>query len=464
MATDYLNALGVGAGLDTVALVSAIVDAEIAPKQSSIETRLADAEVKISGMASLKSAMQTLQSAYETLNDAREFDFSYLSNTNPSAVSVIANGEDTQVGSQSIVVHQLAQGDIRVSNTVADKTADLGAGGETFTFTVAGEQTSISLNAGDSLEDLAAAINDSSAAVNARIVEVEAGSYRLFIQSDATGDANAITIDSDITALQLGLDANHAQQSQNAELSFNGVAVSRSSNLVNDLVPGLTLNLLQAGDAETTLEIGRDDGAAATAVHDLVDAFNAFNTVLSGLLTVANENGEAGAFAGDPTVRNIMNRAKELFFAEGSVPGANIKRMSDLGVSVDRNGLFQVDDTKLNSALANHYDEVKSFFTAGIDDQSDYSVAPRGFAGDLIKQMDEYLGFGGLVSSRESANTKLVASLTDDQSELDIKRATLEARYTKQFTTMNQIVSEMNSLKDYLDSQLKNLPFTAKNN
>jgi flagellar capping protein FliD len=54
--------------------------------------------------------------------------------------------------------------------------------------------------------------------------------------------------------------------------------------------------------------------------------------------------------------------------------------------------------------------------------------------------------------------------LTDDQSALDTKRSALEARYTKQFTTMNQIVSEMNSLKDYLDGQLKNLPFTAQNN
>ena len=103
------------------------------------------------------------------------------------------------------------------------------------------------------------------------------------------------------------------------------------------------------------------------------------------------------------------------------------------------------------------------FTTAGSDDQSTFSNAVRGFSGDIVKQMQDYLGYNGLVATRLSANSKVAAALADDKSELDSRRTTLEARYTKQFTTMNQIVSEMNSLKDYLDSQLSNLPFTAKN-
>ena len=464
MATDYLNALGVGAGLDTVSLVNAIVDAEIAPKQSSIEKRLADAEVRISGMASLKSAMQNLQSAFESLNDEREFDFSYLNNTNTSAVSVAFNGGATANGSQSITVNQLAQGEIRVSNTVIDKSADLGEGGNTFSYTIGGVQTNITLAAGDSLDDLATAINAENSGVSARVVAVGDNAYKLFLQSDDSGVANSITVNSDLASLQLGDATNLAQQAQDAELTYNGVDVTRSSNLITDLVPGVNLNLLTAGGATTTLDIGRDDYSTSTAVHDLVDAFNQFSTTMSGLLAIANEGSEGGAFAGDATIRNILTRARELFFAEGSAAGDNIKRMSDLGVSVDRNGVFQVDDTKLNSAITNHYDEIKQFFTAGTNDQSTYSTTSRGFAGDLVKQMDDYLGFNGLVSTRESANASLVASLTDDQSALDTKRSALEARYTKQFTTMNQIVSEMNSLKDYLDGQLKNLPFTAQNN
>lgn len=462
MATDYLQALGVGAGLDTVALVTAIVDAEVAPRQSSIETRLTAAETNISGMATLKSAMQNLQSAFETLNDEREFDFNYLSNSNSTVISAVMTGGDTQPGSQTITVNTLAREEIRVSNTVADKTADLGEGGSTFSFSVNGTQSSITLNAGDSLEDLATAINALDAPVNARVVTVGAGVYRLFLQADESGLANSISVDTDLASLQLGDNANLAQSAQDATLTYNGVAISRSANLIDDLVPGVSLNLLSAGES-TTLDIGQDNFAAASAVYDLVDAFNSFSSVMTKLTAVADESGEGGAFAGDPTIRSILSQARELFFAEGSVAGDNIKRMSDLGVSVDRNGVFQVDEAQLASAVSEHYAEIRAFFTGSSNDQSDFSVAPRGFAGDLVKQMDDYLGFNGLVSTRESANSKTVAKLSDDQAELDSKRATLEARYTKQFTTMNQIVSEMNSLKDYLDSQLSNLPFTAKN-
>lgn len=463
MATDYLKALGVGAGLDTVSLVSAIVDAEIAPRQAGIERRLAATEAKISGMATLKSAMQGLQSAFETLNDEREFNFNFLTNSNSSAVSAVFNGDTTYAGSQSIVVNALARGEIRVSNTVADKTADLGEGGSTLAITVNGTQTSITLDAGDSLEDLASAINSSGAAVNARIVEVSSGSYRLFLQSDEPGLTNTITVDSDLASLQLGEDVNRVQAAQDAELTYNGVAITRSTNVIDDLIPGVSLNLLTAGGAQTTLDIGQDNSGAASAVTDLVEAFNNFSSVMSELLAVANESSDGGAFAGDPTIRKILTQARELFFAEGSTAGDNIKRMSDLGVTVDRNGVFQVNESQLTSAISDHYDEIKAFFTGGTNDQTRFSAAPRGFAGDLVKQMEDYLNFGGLVSTRESANAKVVSKLSDEASELDEKRAALEARYTKQFTTMNQIVSEMNALKDYLDSQLSNLPFTAKN-
>jgi flagellar hook-associated protein 2 len=463
MAIDYLKSLGVGTGLDTVALVTAIVDAEIAPKQSSIEARLADAEVKISGLASLKSAMQSLQTAYETLNDAREFEFTDLSSTNPGVVSAVLNGSSTSEGRHSLTVNQLAQAEVRVSDLIADKTADLGAAGNTLSFTVNGSQTSISLESGDTLEDLATDINSLQGGITARIVEVGADGYRLFIQSDQTGLDHSISVDSDLPILGLGENRNLALSAQDATFTYNGVVITRGSNRIEDVIPGVTLNLLSVDADPAVVSLSTDKAAAANSIKNLVQAFNQFSDTMDSLLAVADDSSEGGAFASDPTIRNILVRARELFFERGSAAGTNITKMSDLGVNVDRNGVFQVDSEVLNSALVDHYSEIKQFFTAGSDDQSTFSNAVRGFSGDIVKQMQDYLGYNGLVATRLSANSKVAAALADDKSELDSRRTTLEARYTKQFTTMNQIVSEMNSLKDYLDSQLSNLPFTAKN-
>ena len=327
MAIDYLNTLGVGSGFDTTAMVTAIVDAEIAPKQGQIDRATADVDVKISGLATLKSAMQKLQSTFGTLNDAREFDFTTLSTTNAETLWATPNGDQASVGSHNVTVNQLAQESIRVSDVVADKNAPLTLSGatENFAFTVNGQQTSLTLSTGDTLEDLATAINDENAGVTARVVQVDNGNYRLFLQSDEPGVANEVTIDTDLTALNIGSVDNLTQPANDAMLTYNGVNISRSSNIISDLVPGLTLNLLTAGGSTTRLEVARDDLSAADSIKALVDSFNEFNTVANELLARASESSEPGAFAGDASIRSIVTQARDLFFNEGSSAGENIK-------------------------------------------------------------------------------------------------------------------------------------------
>jgi len=146
---------------------------------------------------------------------------------------------------------------------------------------------------------------------------------------------------------------------------------------------------------------------------------------------------------------------------EGSSTGDNVKRMSDMGISIDRYGVFQIDDALLTDALTDHYDEVKTFFTADTDDQTTYSPAAKGLSGDLLAQLDEYLKFDGTIARREVTNAKTAAGLLSEEKELDASMASVEERYTKRFTAMNRAIAEMNSLKDYLENQLKNLPFTS---
>jgi len=45
VAIDFLNEFGVGSKLDTVAMVEAMVKADIAPKQTSIDRRATDLEL-----------------------------------------------------------------------------------------------------------------------------------------------------------------------------------------------------------------------------------------------------------------------------------------------------------------------------------------------------------------------------------------------------------------------------------
>ena len=61
MAVDYVNALGAGSSMNTKEIVTALVEAERAPKAAAIQRKVDESEAKISGLATALSALQTFQ-------------------------------------------------------------------------------------------------------------------------------------------------------------------------------------------------------------------------------------------------------------------------------------------------------------------------------------------------------------------------------------------------------------------
>ena len=112
MAVDYLNAMGVGAGFDTKAIVTAIVNAEKAGKQSSIDRKTKDVEASVSGMAQLKSSLTTLQTAFKAVDDKRDFNFSTFANSAPTLISAQLDSSTAVPGTYKVTVSQLAQNDV----------------------------------------------------------------------------------------------------------------------------------------------------------------------------------------------------------------------------------------------------------------------------------------------------------------------------------------------------------------
>lgn len=463
MAIDYVNALKAGSGLDTKVLVEAIVGASRAPQQSQIDRRKSGVETEISGLAQLKSAMAGLRTAMGQLNDQREFSFPALSNSKPDNIfASFSNTGTQQAGMHEIKVTQLARQAVHVSSPQSSADGDLLGAQGTFTFTV-GSNSPVTLTlAADnsSLNDLASAINAEDAGASARVIQTGDGNYQLFLESDKPGTANAVTVSAGL----FGIDASAEQAAQDASFTYNGVSMSRSSNQVTDLIPGVDLDLMEA-DTNTTvrIEVSQGKAGAVAAIEGLVAAYNLFEGAAADLSALENAEGEQGALYGDSAVRALRAKFRDMFLDEGSTKGANIKRMGDMGVNFDRYGVLQLDSTKLEAALDSHYDEVRKFFTADTNDQLAYGEADRGLAGDLIKMVDDYLGAGGIMLSREQSNARLLTRIDEDQARLDTRMEDLEVRTTTQFTVMNRIMDEMKNLQSYLDSQMENLPFTKKN-
>ena len=676
MATDYLNAMGVGAGFDTKALVTAIVDAEKASKQGSIDRKTKDVEASVSGMAQLKSSLTTLQTAFKAVDDKRDFNFSTFSNSAPTLINAKFDSSASLPGTYKVTVSQLAQNDVYQSDSVAEalevdtytlnsavnagglvsfayggliysqgflndsgKTIDglvatinAGSAGSTVTAvavnsrtfkiinntgsdtqmtkgTIAGTSngnTALSITTADttagigattvdqngssaatvviqvgsaaaetitlaagktSLADLVTGINNLTADVSARLVETSTGNYRIVVEGPQGSD-NALTITDSVfglgtintlevdrytlgagvadggsatftyegttytqayssspanTIIQLaaqinavsgitvaavagsnvaftitsdvasdtqmtkgtiggttdgsssnaltlttldttaGSDGNKIQAAQNAILNVNGLAISNETNQIDAVVPGLKLDLMEVSASAVVLSVARDVSVAKAAITNLVDAYNTFEGVIKGLTAPGSTTTDVGSLKTDAEVKAIRSKMRSFLTADSTTPGNTKRNMMEIGISLGKTGTFSVNQTTLSTALTNYYDDITKMFSANTDDQATSSTANRGIGGDLVEQIAAYLAYDGVVKLRETSYAKTTSGLISDQKTLDTKMTSVEARYTKQFSTMSKIMAEMKSTQEYLASQLENLPFTSNN-
>ncbi len=121
---------------------------------------------------------------------------------------------------------------------------------------------------------------------------------------------------------------------------------------MNNLIPGVSLNLLQADAAKSvTVTVKADTESTIKAVQDFVDAYNGVRDFLNEQTRFDPESKDAGTLLGN---RDAASLSDELAAAlSATVPGlsAGANRLSSVGLSFTDKGRLTFDSTKLNAAL-----------------------------------------------------------------------------------------------------------------
>lgn len=78
----------------------------------------------------------------------------------------------------------------------------------------------------------------------------------------------------------------------------------------------------------------------------------------------------------------------------------------------------------------------------------------QGYADRLSKLTDSFIGTDGLIAGNTTSINSNIKRLTDDADAFKIRLAAIEARYRKQFTALDTLVSSMQSTQNYLTQQL----------
>jgi flagellar hook-associated protein 2 len=369
--------------IDWDTLIEAEVNAKLAAA-TSISTTITANQAKISAYQTLQTELSTLATGMSSLSSSiinslatnafatRSATISSTGDVSASSALNMSVNNGSATGDHTLQITQLAAAQKVIGSAQSSPTTDLGYSG-TFSLGLSGgSSTAITVTSGMSMQDIVDAVNaqTSSTNVEASIVQVSSGSYQLVLTG--TQDAADITYSStsgDDILNKLGVTGTSGafnsvlQKPQPAEFTLDGIALTRDSNDISDVLTGVTFDLLQPTPSGTTLNvsIGTDTSQITSALQTFVTNYNAFRDQVIAQSS-QNSDGTASSSAvlfGDSTMRDIMTQLQQVL--SGSVGDMT---MADLGLSFNENNELELDTGTLSTVLTQNLAGVTKLLSA----------------------------------------------------------------------------------------------------
>ncbi|MGE8270385.1 MAG: flagellar filament capping protein FliD [Stenotrophomonas geniculata] len=441
----------IGSGLDIPNLVAQLTAKEREPREKQINSAGVAASAKLSALGTIKSGMTSLQSALKTLvkgvatpglkvSTPTESNFTATLDTSTTAGKAAA-------GSHQVEVKSLAQNQ-KLSSKAYTKDAVVGDG--TLTIAYGDKSISVNIEPGATMEKIAAEINSAaeSKGVTAAVVTADDGMHLVLTAVDS-GSKGALKVSAsggNGGLSELAYDGTSASKmtemvpAKDAVVVVDGFTRTSSSNTITDLVPGISLTLTKAKEGETqTLTVTPDNSTLKTNLTAFITAYNGIQATLKNSSAYNAETRTASTMTGDAMVRGLQQQLRAQL-------SANVNDLKDLGITIAADGSMSLDGAKLDTALAKNPEAATKLF---------------GAEGALGKPMTELLKSSldattGTITQRTATLNKQIKALEKQLDELDKNMEKVADRYTKQFTAMEKMVTQMQSAGGSLIQQLGN--------
>ncbi len=388
-----ISSLGVGSGLDLSGLVENLLAAEREPIENSLNRQEAKLVSDLSGVGLMKASLSGFQSSLGGLSTAASFSTRSINNGNINALSVSANN-GAEAGNYNINVNTLANSQSLASTAFNSVTDIVGTGTIQIRFgTITGPGfASFAVNANQAIQNITIDssnntlvglkdyINNGAFGVTAAIINDGSG-YRITLTSDDTGVANALEISitdtgdanntdtAGLSALAYNASATNLTETQvatDASISVNGLAISSATNTLNEVIEGVTLNLLGTTASTFALTISESTDQLKSSIRDMVGAYNDMIVSLNDLSSAGSPTTQAGILFGDASLRNFTNGLfREMTSTVDGLSG-NISALSNIGITTQSDGTLAVDEGRFGSVIdANPTDTVALFAPLG---------------------------------------------------------------------------------------------------
>jgi flagellar hook-associated protein 2 len=319
-------------------------------------------------------------------------------------------------------------------------------------------RTSVSLQAGATVDDAVAAINGST----------DAKLFAVNVNGDLVLSAKSTGVGSGFAAAGAGAQTERIAGAD-ADIFINGTEYRRSTNVIADALPGVTLTLKgkTAGTDSVGVTVGNpgpDKDAIVGKVKAFVDAYNALVTTTRA--DVNEKRVPNAATAADTTKGTLFGDSGlngMLTTLRGAVGQAvagmtGLTALADLGISTGAPnagtgvnadavaGKLTLDTAKLTTALDSNPIGVRKLLggQSGVD----------GFAQAFGAALAPFQGTGGILAQRLTSATGDLSRISTRLVAFDARMDTKQTHYQRQFTALETALQKSQSVGSSLASYL----------
>lgn len=436
---------GLGSGLPPN-IVDQLMDAERIPLKN-IEKQKGKQENRLKLVTELETKLNGINGTLAGLASTRGFSDMKLNSGDQNVVGGTVDPNAAVTGSWNIEVVDLAQKAAAITNGFADKDkTQIGVG--YFRFETPDGQREVYINGeNNTLSGVATAINRAGVGVKATVLDDRSdpdAPFKLMITGDSVGNEHSVSYptlyfldgDQDIYFDQ-------KKEAKNGKVKVDGFEFQVGDNTVKDVIPGVTLDLKQANPGRSVnISVKEDKEVVAGKVKAFVDGVNGVLSFIQQQNALGKESDTSSTLGGDSLLRTVENRIRSLI-QNPQMGHGEVKRLNQIGITFNRNGVLEYDEKKFNDALARNPAAVQKF------------LAGDGFATGFIPTIKREIGTMlnaafGPVAIRKKALQDRIGQMNDQvankERQLGKKEELLRNKFAKLEETMGKLKGQMGQL------------------
>ncbi|MCK6597445.1 MAG: flagellar filament capping protein FliD [Bdellovibrionaceae bacterium] len=427
-------------------IVDQLVEAERVPLKQ-IETKKNKQEDVLKIVTDLETKVSEITKNLGELTNTKGFIDTKLISGDPNTIDGVVDPGAVVNGEYSIEVMQLAQKPGAISNGFPDKDkTQMGVGYIKFETSQGLKEVYIK-GENSTLSGVAAQINSANIGMRATVIEDKKdreNPFRLIVSGLKTGDDKQIKFP---TIYMLDGDQDmffdEARPAQNAKLKMDGFEVEVPDNVVNDLIPGVTLNLKQASPGrEIRVFVKENMEAISGKIKAFVDAYNGALSFLQNqqkLQKGASGKESLGPLGGDSLTRQVENVLRRIIMAPQFGINSDIQTMNQLGIEFNRNGTLNFNQEKFNKVLNSNPASVAEFFKG--------DGLTTGFVNNLKRELSNMQNpsFGVLANRKKGIQEKINrynTQIEQKERQLEKKEDSLRKKFADLESKMSAIQSQ----------------------